>query len=57
MAFETVVFMIKKDILYIGIQMRFILIGDLIGHDTITFEVKIKGCILFWYIQRYGKMG
>lgn len=47
MAFETVVFMIKKDILYIGIQMRFILIGDLIGHDTITFEVKIKGCILF----------
>lgn len=46
MAFETVIFMIKK-ILYIGIQMRFILIGDLIGHDPITFEVKIKGCILF----------
>lgn len=46
MAFETVIFMIKK-ILYIGIQMRFILIRDLIGHDPITFEVKIKGCILF----------
>lgn len=43
MAFEIVVFIIKKDILYIGIQMRFIETGDLVGHDTITFAVKIKG--------------
>lgn len=33
----------------ISVQMRFILTGDLIGHEAIAFEQKIKGWILFWY--------